>query len=351
MISANYFDGASARMHPVDLTLGEGLIALSGNGIAASYRLSQAQMAEPFSQAPCVLAFADGARCEVSDAGGKAALAKALGYRKSGVVRLQQHWYGAMLALILLVGSLFAMVQWGVPALGERIVPALPITVDQRVGNEALRAMQRANFFQPTRLSDERVAEVQAIFNEIRPTQSRMPLTLKIVAMLDTPPNAFALPNGTIMLTDQMILHILNEENELDDDMKAAIAGILAHEIGHVEGRHSMRAIVRSSMLAVGSAGLFGDFSTVVAGAPVLIMNMDYSRQMERASDEYAITLMKQAGLSTAPLADLFDSMQRVNPGASQLPRWMRPKSSYLSSHPANQERAARFRAGPGADN
>lgn len=351
MISANYFDGASARMYTVGLTLKDGIISLAGDNVAATYPLSQAHMAEPFSQAPCVLDFADGARCEVGDAGGKAAIAAALGYRKSRVVRLQHHWYGALLALVLLVASVGAIVQWGVPALGERIVVVLPVTVDQRVGDEALRGMRKAGLFQPTRLSDERLAQVQEIFNAIRPKDARIPLTLRLVAMNSAPPNAFALPNGTVLLTDQMILHILNEESELDDEMKAAIAGILAHEIGHVEGRHSMRAIVRSSMLAVGSAALFGDFSTVVAGAPVLIMNMDYSRQMETAADQYAITLMNQARLSTAPLADLFDSLERMATGEEKLPRWMRPEFSYLSSHPTNEERTARFRAGHQADN
>ena len=350
MISANYFDGASARMHTVGLTLENGVITVAGDNIAATYPLSQAHMAEPFSQAPGVLDFADGARCEVGDADGKAALAAALGYRKSRVVRLQQHWYGALLALVLLVASVGAIVQWGVPALGERIVVALPVTIDQRVGDEALRAMRTAGFFQPTRLSDERVAQVQEIFNAIRPKSTRIPLTLRIVAMNSAPPNAFVLPNGTILLTDQMILHILNEEGDLDDEMKAAIAGILAHEIGHVAGRHSMRAIARSSMLAVGSTALFGDFSAVVAGAPVLILNMDYSRQMETAADQYAIALMKHASLSTAPLADLFDSLERVGTDDEKLPRWMRSRISYLSSHPANEERTARFRAGQRAD-
>lgn len=348
MVSAHYFDGASARLHTVGLQLGDGVIALSGDGVSAIYPLTRARMAEPFAQAPCVLDFDDGARCEVSDAAGKAALAAALGYRKSGVVRLQQHWYGALLALVLLAASIGAFVQWGVPALGERIVAALPATVDQRVGDEALRAMEN-RFFEPSRLSDERIAELQALFELVTPKSTRMPLTLKVRSMPGAPPNALALPNGTIVLTDQMVLHLLGEDSELDDDMQDALAGIMAHEIGHVEGRHSMRAIVRSSMLALGSAALFGDFSSVVAGAPVVLLNMDYSRDMETAADNYAIFLMHKAGRPTAPLADLFDSLESAAPGQNKMPRWMRSGFNYLSSHPASAERSARFRAVPAA--
>jgi predicted Zn-dependent protease len=344
MNSAHYFDGASARMHAVDLELADGVIALTGPGLALSYPRAEARMAEPFMNGPGVVDFADGARLEVGGAAAKAALADALGYRQSRVERLQQHWYGALLALVLLVGSVGAFVQWGLPAIGERIVASLPATADKRVGDQAFQAME-GHFFGPSRLSDERIAEMQEIFRSITPRNTRMPLTLHIVSMNGKPPNAFALPNGVIALTDQMIVHVLDGERELDEDMRAALAGVLAHEIGHVQGRHSMRAIVRSSLLAIGSAALFGDFSNVVAGAPVLIMNMDYSRQMESAADQYALALMDQAGMSTVPLADLFDSLEEVSPDESSLPRRWRTGFSYLSSHPATDERSARFRA------
>lgn len=302
-------------------------------------------MAEPFSMAPCVIDFADGARCEVGDAAAKAALAAALGYGPSRVVRLQQHWFGALLTLVLLVAAIGGFVQYGVPALAERAVAAMPASVDQRVGGEALRALE-ASLFTPSRLSEQRIAQVDAIFRSILPPQTRIPVRLKVVSMAGRPPNAFALPNGTVVMTDQMILHILDGEDAFDDDKRAALAGVLAHEIGHVEGRHSMRAIVRSSMLALGSATLFGDFSNVVAGAPVLLMNMDYSRSMESAADAYAVVRMHQAGMSTVPLADLFDSLEQLAPGQSNLPKWMSQNIGYLSSHPATAERSARFRAG-----
>ncbi len=345
MISANYFDGASARIHTVDLELGNGAMALTGGGLLKHYAYADARMAEPFGQSPCVIDFTDGARCEVSDAAGKAAVGAALGYRASRVVRLQQHWYGALLALVLLVASVGAFVAFGLPALAERVVAALPVSVDQRVGDEAMRAMD-SKLFEPSQLSKQRIAEIEDIFQSILPKHTRIPVRLKVVDFAGRSPNAFALPNGTIVMTDQMILHVLGKETELDDDMRAAIAGILAHEIGHVEGRHSMRAIVRSSMLALGSAALFGDFSNVVAGAPVLLMNMDYSRNMEAQADAYAVVRMDEAGMSTEPLADLFDTLDQLAPGQSALPKWMNKNLCYLRSHPATEERSARFRAG-----
>ena len=56
---------------------------------------------------------------------------------------------------------------------------------------------------------------------------------------------------------------------------------------------------------------------------------------------------MHKAGRPTAPLADLFDSLETAAPGQNKMPRWMRSGFGYLSSHPASAERSARFRAVP----
>lgn len=343
MISAHFFDGASARLHTVNLELGNGIIGLAGPDIVRSYAISDAKLAEPFARAAAVLDFADGGRCEIGDPDAKAAVATALGYRKSRVVRWQQHWYGALLALVFLIVTVMAGIKWGVPALADRVVASLPSSVDQQVGDAALKAVS-STWFKPSRLSDERIAEVQEIFDSMRPETQRMPLKLSVVNSDSLPPNALAFPNGQIVITDSMVLHILGKSADFDDYSHAMLAGVLAHEIGHIEGRHSMRALARGSMLAVLSATLFGDFSTVVAAAPALVLNMDYSRDMESRADGYAVTRLIQDELDPEALADLFDSLEANAPGQSSLPRWMQQVGNYMSSHPATAERTAAIR-------
>jgi predicted Zn-dependent protease len=140
------------------------------------------------------------------------------------------------------------------------------------------------------------------------------------------------------------VLHILGKPADFDDASRAMLAGVLAHEIGHIEGRHSMNALTRGSLLAVLSATLFGDFSAVVAAAPALVINMDYSREMESRADQYAVARLRQQGLNPAALADLFDSLEEIAPGQASLPRWMQQAGNYLSSHPATAERTAAIR-------
>ncbi len=344
-VPVNYFDGRSARLHPVQLDVSGGTLTLTGAGVDKSYGVGQARLAEAFASGPCIVDFDDGARLEAGPAA-RAALERALGYRPGRVARWQQRWPVALGSLVLLVATLGAALKWGIPAAGERIVAITPASVDITIGDRLERGVRGKVLFR-SRLSDERIAEVQAIFHSVMPARPRIPITLKVMEMRRRPPNAMALPNGTVVMTDALILHVLGKSDQLDEYMRAQLAGVLAHEIGHVQGRHGMRALARSSLTAIGAAALFGDFSTVVALAPTLLLQLDYSRTMETEADVYAVRRMHAIGLSTIPLADLFDSLMPRNVDKDQRPAWLVDHAGYLSSHPPSDTREALFRAAP----
>jgi Zn-dependent protease with chaperone function len=345
MIPANYFDGQSARLIPVQLAASEGAVSLTGDAVARAYRYAEVKLAEPFSHAPAMLYFADGGHCEVSDGDGAAALAAAIGYRRSFVARWQQHWYAALASLLLLLGCGAAFMIWGVPALAERIAAAIPPSLDARIGASAQVALEQ-KVLTPSRLSEQRIAEIEQVMRDITPADQRQPLRLLVRGSARLGPNALALPNGTIVITDAMVLHILDKSQDLTDVHRAQLAGVLAHEIGHVQARHSVRVMARSSLTAAASATLFGDFSAVAAGIPAVLMNMHYSREMETEADLFAMRLLAQHGMPTEPLADLFESLDDVHHAdpKAKMPRWMAEHLSYVSSHPDSGVRSARMR-------
>jgi predicted Zn-dependent protease len=234
-----------------------------------------------------------------------------------------------------------------VPAAAERIAASLPPSADLALGRSALAALEEHRILAQTRLSEERVAEVEQVLHRIAPLQPRLPLRLLVRDSPRLGANALALPDGTIVVTDLMIREILRGRGDFDADASAALAGVLAHEIGHVELRHSTRSLARSSLTAAAAAALFGDFSAVAAGVPALLVNMRYSRDMETEADEYAIGVLRGHGIPTAPLADLFATLDetRRKQGRAQLPDWLAQGTEYLSSHPANARRSARLRA------
>lgn len=267
--------------------------------------------------------------------------------QKSMAQRLEQHWYAALLALLLLAAGTVSCVQWGMPALAERILASLPASVDQRVGDAGLRALEDAERMRPPSSTSETVlAQVQDIFTTIKPAHAHVPMRLLVRSMFPHEPNVFSLPNGTIVMSQDMFHGLEYPDARSREKTRAAIAAVLAHEIGHLEGRHAMRAILDASPLALASAALSGDFSNAVADNPLLLLKMRYSRETETAADNYAVERMRQAGLPMAALADLYDDLeQRVWRDEKDIPAWMADKFTYLRSHPPSPERIARFRA------
>jgi Zn-dependent protease with chaperone function len=349
MIEAHFFDGHSARLQPVGLDVRAGHLHIDAPGFERSYPLAAVVLAEPFDHAPLVLRLAE-ATCEVPYGPGRQALLAALGYRRSGVERWQARWPAVLLALVLLLALLGAGFVWGVPAAAERIAAHLPASVDATLGRAALAGMEAQGMVTPSRLSDDRIADVQALLPRALPAHPRVPVRL-LVRASDTPgaaalgANALALPDGTIIVTDGMVRLVLDKNNELDDAGKARLLGVIGHEVGHVELRHATRAMTGSSLTAAVSAALFGDFSAVAAGLPAVLTQMQYSRAMELEADAYAVTVLRRNGLGPDCLADALRALERQQPGQDKIPRWLKRSMTYLSTHPATAERIARLQA------
>jgi predicted Zn-dependent protease len=151
-------------------------------------------------------------------------------------------------------------------------------------------------------------------------------------------PNAFALPDNTIVVTDELI-GMADHPDEL--------TGVLAHEIAHIEHNHIMKNVVRQI-----GAGIFFDvvFGGAGAGQAIAIASVNlaglrYSRGDESDADTRGMDYLDAAGISTAGIARMFDRFEdyAADEGAGDIP-------TMLSTHPASRERAmaARRRAREG---
>jgi Zn-dependent protease with chaperone function len=152
-------------------------------------------------------------------------------------------------------------------------------------------------------------------------------------------PNAFALPGGTIVMTDELV--------KLVDGDTQVLSAVLAHELGHVEHRDGLRMLVQATVLGGIGSLLLGDFSSVLAAAPVLLGQAHYSRQAEHRADVYSLRVLKAAHISPSAMVKLFDKLaeQRSHdkPKADE-----KPEESLLgiafASHPTDAERIAFFK-------
>jgi Zn-dependent protease with chaperone function len=346
MIDALYFDGRTAFAHPVRLSVENGALTMHGESETRTIPVDSLALGEPFATATCVVALPGGGQLEVRHQ--RADLLALLGYRPNGIERMQARWPGALAGLLVLLVAFFLGYNYGIPAAAERLADAIPPSVEISIGTAAEEAMM-GELLKPSRLSDDRIAELQALFKRLQPDRPRLPLKLVVSDAPTVRANAFALPNGTIVLTDEMVRAVMGRENVWDADTQRMIAGVLAHEIAHVEGRHSARAMARSSLLLGATWALFGDFSAVAAGLPALVGEMRYSQEMEWEADEAAVKLLRARGYSAGDMADMFTMLtqyigEQGLDAEDELPDWMRDTMSYLGSHPSMADRISALR-------
>ncbi|MBE0712040.1 MAG: M48 family metalloprotease [Candidatus Aminicenantes bacterium] len=149
--------------------------------------------------------------------------------------------------------------------------------------------------------------------------------------VLDSPVvNAFAVPGGYVYLT-RGILAYLNDEAEL--------AGVAAHEIGHIAARHSAQQYSRAQVAQIG-LGLGSVVSKTfrkyagLAEFGVGMLFLSFSRGNERQSDDLGVLYSSKAGYDARNMANLFVTLERLNPGEdrSGLPGW-------FSTHPNPPDR------------
>lgn len=344
MIAAHFFDGCSARLHPARLEVRGGILAVVTPAFERSYALAEVALSEPFAAAPAMLRFADGACCEVADAAAREWLLVAIGYRKSRVNRWQVRWPAALLALALLAALLAALYLRGVPALTARIVAGLPPSVELELGNAMLSGLESRGVVSPSRLDERGIAEVQALLPAVSSFHPGKSLRLLVCHSDKLGANALALPDGSIIVTDDLVRLLLSRGNEFDDATRQRLIAVLAHEAGHIEHRHTARAVTGSSLAAALSVTMFGDFSALAAGLPAVLSEMQYSRAMEVEADDYAVAVLQRNRIRAGTFVDVLSRLEREQPAENAfLPRWITESMTYLSTHPGTAERIARI--------
>ena len=333
MIDALYFDGRSARAQPVRLRI-EGDELVADGEAARRWPLAQVRWPERTRHGQRVIHLRDGGSLQMLDAAAFDTWRRGTDGRESWVVRAQQNWRATLAATLALLLVVTAGYLWGVPLAARVLVAALPQSIDAEVGDAALAQIDE-HWLQPSALPQARRDAVRLAFAAAVARaypDGRAPRWVLHFRAADKAvgANAFALPGGAIVITDALV-----ERLQGADD---TIVGVLAHELGHLRHRHGLRAVVQLSLVGSAAGIAFGDFSSLLAGAPALLGQMGYSRDAEREADAEAARVLKASGRSPAAMLVLFDRL-RPQPGAGSA------LAIAFASHPMDDERRAFFRA------
>ena len=346
MIQAYYFDGLHASMKSVAVTISDDDIVLTGEGICKRIARESAHLPEMFERAPACLMFSDGSHCEVSGDENKQNLRQMLCYRQGRVERWQSTWHVALLAIIFMAAMLVAGNRWLIPRIADYTVRWIPVLSERQLGGGVMMALDGSTM-RPSQLSDLQIEQCEQALKRVIPRQSLFPIHLEVRDAKNIGPNAFALPGGTVVVTDQMVSLLLEgHDNNVTGIAADRLSAVLAHEVGHIQHRHVMQSLLSDSMLTIMLGSLFGDFSSVLAAAPGLLMRAEYSRSKESEADAYAIARLREVGISPARLADLFERLEKLGTGKNpSQPARLTRANDFLSSHPPSKERLERFRA------
>ena len=249
------------------------------------------------------------------------------------------------------------------PALASTVAEVLPQQASEHLGDGTLRLLDET-FFESSTLSQQRQEKLTALFQQYTDVDADYAVNIlfrKGGKRLGA--NAMALPDGTVIFTDELVT--------LAEDDRELVA-IFGHEIGHLAHKHSLRRVVQDSLLTLVWVLISGDASSassVAVAMPALLLELAYSREFEREADDFAYQFMVRHQLEPRYFAAIMSRLDaQLNASASKTSSTEEPSStedknlntkdeneqvfdsnitSYLSTHPANEQRIKRFLNSP----
>lgn len=216
-------------------------------------------------------------------------------------------------AALLIAGAVF----YGSAPLSAWLAPHVPVSWERRLGT-ALANQWR----------DQRCPETASqtalddLLGRLQVSGGELPLAPRIFAVDLGVFNAFTLPGGTI-LVDWRLLRGVQDSAEL--------AGVLAHELGHVRHRHIMREAVRGGALSLLWSLLLGDLGGVLMLDPSTLyrlLALRFDRAAELEADADARQRLRAAQIDPSALGRLFARL----PQQGEL-------AALFSTHPSSAER------------
>jgi Zn-dependent protease with chaperone function len=245
--------------------------------------------------------------------------------RAGWVHKLESRWrlvFGSLAAVIVLS---VVFVQWGVPAIANQVARVLPPDVDRNIGVGTLETFDRM-MFDTSELPASRRQALSSRFAEMtRPLDDGHEYRLEFRKSEAIGPNAFALPSGIVVVTDELI-----ELAKNDDEVVA----VLAHEIGHVRGRHALRQMLQAAGVSALAVAILGDLSSVsgiLSAAPALL-TAKHSRDFEREADTFAKQWLRENRIDESAFDAILCRMSGKHGESAE-------SVDFFASHPPTDER------------
>jgi len=332
-VAAVFFDGVSSRPQQVNLS----------EAGAASLRIRAVSWERIEPRATIfvttriagihrTLQLADGAQLQVQD---NAVVDLWFPHRQrfeALVGKLENHALVVAASLLTTILTISGVLFYGLPAAAERVASWIPDAVARSMGEQTIELLDKFGFRESQLPPSRRDALQEKFVDYTADLPNAGHYRLRFVRADDVGANAFALPGGIIVVTDQMVELIDNDEQFL---------AVIAHELGHDAHRHVLRSVLQASGVVLMAAFFTGDVSsasTLVVAIPTFLLENHYSRTFENDADDYAFASLAAHGISPRRFAEVMLHLQKSEAEAEG-------RVAYLSTHPPTSQRIFKAQA------
>lgn len=332
-IPGQLFNGETSASTPALLRVDEsGHVSLDIWPEHLPFVLADLEISERVGNIPRLVRFPDGAQFRTTQNDQIDQIQARFGQARGSrwIHFLESHLRSVAIAVVVMVVVTFGLVKYGIPYGANLAAHAVPAQTAASIDAGAMRFLDKA-FFHPSTLDTATQARLRQRFDLM--TTSAAPGFEYELLFRDggaVGANAFALSSGTIVMTDQMVAAAENDEE---------LVSVLAHEIGHVVYRHSLRRAFQSSVVALIGVMLTGDVSSVaqiVAVLPVILVEAQYSQRFESEADAYSLAYMREHKINPIHFKNLMLRLEKEHAGEGKIP-------SFFASHPETRERVKLF--------
>jgi Zn-dependent protease with chaperone function len=331
-MQARLYNARTSEQVAVELRLTSAELFVDFGGSIRSYPLESVRFSDRLGNMPRSIYLSDGCVCETDDNDGIDAFLRELKRHRGSLIlhHLESKLRYVVTALITTALFSYVFVLYGLPSIAEHVAHKIPAPVVYNIGTGTLQTLDKL-LLQPSELAPARQKELSDYFMRYVNNDREWPKIRLAFRSGRMGPNAMALPDGTIVFTDDLVNLAQND---------AELLGVFFHELGHVQKRHAIRTVLQDSAFYLLISAITGDAtsaSSLLAALPTMLVESNYSREMEVEADDYAYAMMERYRIPHRHFAEILTRLLEHTPEPEN------ERGEYLSSHPLTPSRIEKF--------